>query len=156
MLKSVILKDGFFVERFTNEFYGMQHVPDDLILVLTVRSIGMKSRRKCDLLNNALLELWLACLLALIICQTFVPDRNRTGSSLHKGASLWFAIKRRSSVCWPLLGSEKLKIRWRKLNATWRVHANFTFIERLMLSMSEKKRKIFGRELSCFFPLKQK
>ncbi len=135
----------FFVERFANEFYGMQHVPDDSILVLTVRSVGMKSRRKCDLLNNALLELWVACLLALIICQTFVPNRNRTGSSLHRGASLWFAIKRRSSVCFPFLGSEKLKIRWRKLNATWRVHANFTFIKQLMLSTSEKKINFFGR-----------
>jgi hypothetical protein len=38
-------------------FYGMQHVPDNSILVLTVRSVGMKSRRKCDLLNSALLEL---------------------------------------------------------------------------------------------------
>jgi hypothetical protein len=47
----------FIVERFANEFYGMQHVPDDSILVLTIRSVGMKSRRKCDLLNNALLEL---------------------------------------------------------------------------------------------------
>jgi hypothetical protein len=112
---------------------------------LTVRSVGMKSRRKCDLLNNALLELWVACLLALIICQTFVPNRNRTGSSLHRGASLWFAIKRRSSVCFPFLGSEKLKIRWRKLNATWRVHANFTFIKQLMLSTSEKKINFFGR-----------
>jgi hypothetical protein len=34
---------------------------------LTVRSVGMKSRRKCDLLNNALLELWVACLLACLL-----------------------------------------------------------------------------------------
>jgi hypothetical protein len=47
----------FFVERFANEFYGMQHVPDGSILVSTVRSVGMKSRRKCDFLNNALLDL---------------------------------------------------------------------------------------------------
>ncbi len=45
------------METFANEFYGMQHVPDDSILALTARSVGMKSRRKCDLLNNALLEL---------------------------------------------------------------------------------------------------
>jgi hypothetical protein len=47
----------FIVERFANEFCGMQLVPDDSILFLTVRSVGMKSRRKCDSLNNALLDL---------------------------------------------------------------------------------------------------
>jgi len=58
------LQSMFIVERFANEFCGMQLVPDDSILFLTVRSVGMKSRRKCDSLNNALLDLWVACLLA--------------------------------------------------------------------------------------------
>jgi hypothetical protein len=57
------LESMFFVERFANEFYGMHHVHDDSILVLMLRSVGMKSRRKCDFLNNPLLELWVACLL---------------------------------------------------------------------------------------------
>ncbi len=51
------LQSMFIVERFANEFCGMQLVPDDSILFLTVRSVGMKSRRKCDSLNNALLDL---------------------------------------------------------------------------------------------------